>query len=106
MALAWKAGWVQALRGSNPLSSATLTSTNAGTGLHDSDRRSVLSLSSSPDWGSRRRRFLLGPTTAAHLPVAPRTAAGHLQALGLTAARPKRRGGGAVRGARPAAYPL
>ena len=23
MALAWKAGWVQALRGSNPLSSAT-----------------------------------------------------------------------------------
>src|SRR3954466_2969502 len=26
MALAWKAGWVQALRGSNPLSSATLDS--------------------------------------------------------------------------------
>src|SRR3954453_1612590 len=29
MALAWKAGWVNALRGSNPLSSATLTSTIA-----------------------------------------------------------------------------
>src|SRR5262245_14784966 len=29
MALAWKAGWVNALAGSNPASSAAITSTNA-----------------------------------------------------------------------------
>ena len=41
MALAWKAGWVNALRGSNPLSSATLTSGNAGTGSSSPTRRLV-----------------------------------------------------------------